>query len=53
MTAFGAPQGGKAKAPESKPKQGHKAGTSDAPRGEMKKPQTPRGIGGSRRGFGA
>lgn len=54
MTAFGAAQGGKAKAHESKPVEGveNPAG-AESPRGEIKKPQVDKGVGGSRKGFGA
>lgn len=51
MAAFGAPQGGKASAHESKPKQGHNPSTTESPKGDVAKPIVPKGVGGSKRGF--
>lgn len=54
MTAFGAPQGGKSGAYESQPREGNpNPGKSESPAGDIKQPVVDKGIGGSKRGFGA
>lgn len=54
MAAFGATQGGKDSAYESKPVEGNpNPQPAEAPRGEIKKPQVSEGHGCSRKGFGA
>lgn len=53
MAAFGASQGGKAPANESKPKQGLNPTTSESPKGQAVPGEIHKGYGGSKKGFGA
>lgn len=52
MAAFGAKQGGKGKAHESAPKQGHSPKNMESPKGDCCKADKPGGKPGASGGFG-